>query len=228
MHSKQKKGINSLLSCGTKGKVHSEVTPNRWEGAQRRIGITGGIASGKSSVGNFLKEVKNLPVLDADVFAREALEPKETLTKLVFERFGEPVKEYSNNQEITLNRSALAKIIFGSKEEKEWLESFIHPIIINKIKKGFEKNSHFPTIVLIAPLLFEINLDKMCGEIWVVYCSKKQQLERLIKRDKLNDKEAKVIIDSQWETEKKCKLADVILKNEANFSECIKQINKIL
>ena len=228
MHSKQKKGINSLLSCDTKGKLHREVTPNRWEGEQRRIGITGGIASGKSSVGNFLKEVKKLIVLDADVFARAALEPKETLTQVIFERFGEPVKEYSANKKITLNRSALAKIIFENKAEKEWLESLIHPIIINKIKEGFEKNSHLPTIVLIAPLLFETNIDKLCSEIWMVHCSKRKQLERLIKRDNLNCKEAEVRINSQWDTQRKCKLADVILINEENFSECITQINKIL
>ena len=147
----------------------------RWHGLQRRIGITGGIASGKSSVGKFLKEVKGFPVLDADIYAHEALAPGTKSTMTVLKRYGNIVRENLNHEKPTINRSALSKIIFTNSTERIWIEKLIHPIVRERLANELEKQKNEPTIVLIIPLLFETKLNALCSEIWVVNCEEAKQ-----------------------------------------------------
>ena len=109
-------------------KVSKVKTGNRWNGNQRRIGITGGIASGKSSIARYLEISKHIPILDADLFAREALTQNTQITLEVLGRYGEQItKQTDCKQEI--NRLALGEIIFSDKKEKLWLERLIHPFV---------------------------------------------------------------------------------------------------
>ena len=135
---------------------------------QRRIGLTGGIASGKSSVGRLL-EARGWPVLDADRFARDALAPNTPASEAVVERFGDAVGTAAH-----LNRKALGRIVFNDSVERRWLEALIHPVVRDRFEQELERHSHEPVVVLMIPLLFEAGLESLCSEIWLVNCSPEQ------------------------------------------------------
>ena len=170
-----------------KGEIHNQNSL-RWHGKQRRIGITGGIASGKSSVGKFLKEVKGFPILDADVYAQEALAPDTKLTKAILKKYGDVIRDHLEKEKPTINRSALSKIIFADLKERIWLEKLIHPVVQERLKQELNKRKQAPVLALIIPLLFEAKMTAFCSEVWVVNCDETQQFERLMKRDRLTAK----------------------------------------
>ena len=199
----------------------------RWmNGEQRRIGITGGIASGKSSIGKFLEQVKKITILDADEFSHEAIEADGDAHAAVLNRYGEKI--INPNHPLTIDRRALAKIIFNNVNERIWLEKVIHPIIKIRLEEELKKNANSPIIALIVPLLFEANLNYLCSEIWVVNCTKLQQEERLINRDKLTIKEAQNRIKAQMPLSEKILLGDKVIDNSKGFECWRNQVEKLL
>tara|TARA_B100000700_G_C14821826_1_gene750330 strand:+ start:149 stop:790 length:642 start_codon:yes stop_codon:yes gene_type:complete len=200
----------------------------RWDGSQRRIGLTGGIASGKSCVGSYISKIKHIPVLDADIYARQVLEPETIATKEVIKRYGEKITEFNIKQKRIINRKELSQIIFNDKKERQWLESLIHPLIIKKLLKDLSFRKEEPTIILIIPLLFEAKLTHLCSEVWVVNCSYSQQLERLRERSLLSIEEAEKQINTQIPLKEKSQLADIILDNSNGFKCWQNQVNNLL
>ena len=199
----------------------------RWKGNQRRIGITGGIASGKTLIGNFLFQAKRWPILDADLFAHEALKPKSEISKKVLLRYGDKIiKESTKNYQI-INRKKLAQIIFQSKAEKKWLEELIHPFVNKRIEENLEKFKSNPVIILIIPLLFEQNYTKICSEILYIDCSKIKQIERLQARDKLSFELANQRINAQWDNSFKKQFADFIINNSNDDESWKEQFNEL-
>ena len=209
------------------GAIHNQNHLSRWQGSQRRIGITGGIASGKSSVGRFLKEVKGIPILDADVFAREALSPGQKSTQAVLERFGDQVRSQNQNEQPSINRSALSKIIFADPKERFWIEQLLHPIVSKRLQDELLTSKNVSVIALIIPLLFEAGLTELCSEIWVVHCTTKQQCERLMKRDHITAEEAQKRIQAQWPLKKKLSLADLVIDNSGISQEWLKKVDEV-
>ena len=181
----------------------------RWQGKQKRIGITGGIATGKTSVSNFICEIKNWPALDADIYAREALSPDSEISEKVLSRYGVRI----TNKDQIINRKLLANIIFGNTNERLWLEKTIHPFIRKRFKEDLEKYKLEPKVLLIIPLLFEQNYNNLCSEIWYVDCSKKTQIKRLTKRDGLTVNQANQRINSQFQSSFKKQFSDFIINN---------------
>ena len=165
---------------------------HRWQGRQRRIGLTGGIASGKSSVGEYLATI-GLPVLDADLYSRRALAHGTKAAEAVLKRYGSWVRQPLDAMDPDasasprINRSALGHIVFNDPKERLWLEQLIHPIVLNSFEKEIAKQPKTTALVLMIPLLFEANLQAMCSEIWVVHCDPAQQLQRLCQRDGLDE-----------------------------------------
>ncbi len=210
------------------GELHSPTQLPRWHGSQRRIGLTGGIASGKSSIGRFLQEIEGLPIIDTDIYAREALAPGTALTNTVLNRYGKRIIIYDQKGNISINRLALSKIIFHNKEEKLWLEKLIHPIVVKKLHAALISKQHVPIIVLIIPLLFEANLSGICSEIWLVSCSPQQQLQRLMSRDKIEEEHAHSLIQAQWPQALKSSLSDVVIDNTGKKNAWIDQIKSLL
>ena len=200
----------------------------KWSGHQRRIGITGGIACGKSSVGNYLAKNKKLPIIDADVFSKEILSPGTSSTAKIIKRYGDIIINNTTGAADTINRLALRKIIFNNKTEKIWLEELIHPLIIKRINLEIEKLNLEPVIVMIIPLLFELNLTELCSEIWLIECTLNQQISRLMKRDKINKEIAIKIIKSQISTHKKKKLVDIIIDNKKEPRLWVDQIDGLI
>ena len=196
----------------------------RWTGRQRRIGLTGGIASGKSSVSQFLAQ-QGIPVLDADVYAREALAPGSKAAETVLQRFSHLLHHPPEDREQVdatsrqIDRQALGQIVFNDAVERLWLEQLIHPIVKERLEKEIELHSKASALALVIPLLFETGLDKLCTEVWVVSCSKQQQQERLMTRNDLSAIAATRRIEAQWPLERKRQLADHVINN-SGITDC--------
>ena len=185
----------------------------RWRGGQRRIGLTGGIASGKSTVGHWL-EARGLPLLDADRFAREALAAGSAGARTVLQRYGAAVQAAgSDPAEAQLDRSALGRIVFHDPSERLWLEQLVHPLVRQRFDEALQQLTAAPALVLMIPLLFEGGLEGLCSEIWLVDCDPATQLQRLMRRDQRNEADARARLGAQWPLERKRPLADLVIDN---------------
>jgi dephospho-CoA kinase len=191
----------------------------RWSGRQRRIGLTGGIASGKSTAGRWLEQQAGLPVLDADLYARAALASGTAGEAAVLKRYGLEVQEATAGGEPPqLDRAALGRIVFHDQVERTWLEQLVHPLVGERFEAELARLAEAPVVVLMIPLLFEAGLEVLCSEVWLVDCDADQQLSRLMNRNGLSEAEARARIDSQWPLERKRTLTDVVLANRGEVS----------
>ena len=181
---------------------------------QRRIGLTGGIASGKSSAGKLLQEKHRLAVLDADRYARDALAPGTTASQAVLNRYGKRV--FCGDH---LDRKALGEIVFNNPNERLWLEQLVHPVVNQMMDQEIIRLADAKAIVLMIPLLFETGLESLCTEIWLVDCDEKQQIERLITRDNCTNQQALARINAQWPLARKRLLADRVINNRNGSDE---------
>ena len=179
---------------------------------QRIIGITGGIASGKTTIAKYISNNTKIPIIDSDKIGKEELAINSDGYFKIIEHFGDNIiKNHLYTREI--DRKKLASIIFSDQREKEWLESILHPIIYCRIFNEIKKYKNEGIIILLIPLLFESNFNTLCNETWLIKCSKEEQLKRLIKRDQISESEAINRINSQWPLEKKILKADIIIEN---------------
>lgn len=192
--------------------------------AQRRIGLTGGIATGKSSAARLLEQRHGLPVLDADLFARQALEPGEPATQAVLQRFGTQMVSSDG----AIDRRALGAIVFANTGERRWLEQLVHPLVRQRFDQELLRLKVEPAVVLMIPLLFESGLEALCTETWLVDCDEAQQLQRLMARDQLTQAEAQARMDAQWPLARKRPLADLLISNRGNSSALNAQLSAAL
>jgi dephospho-CoA kinase len=186
------------------------------------IGLTGGIATGKSTVANYLATTYNLPILDADIYARDAVSVGSPILSQIAEKYGTEIILNDGN----LNRAKLGEIIFNQPKERDWIESVIHPYVRSCFDQAI-KESSANTLVLVIPLLFEANLENLVNEIWVVSCSPQQQQQRLIERNNLTAEQAAARINSQLPIAEKIARADVVLDNSGNLESLLQQIDKV-
>jgi len=195
---------------------------------QRRIGLTGGIATGKSTITNYIKKHKNIPILDADNLSKDLIKPNTYGHKKILQYFGNQIIDNKNSSEKAINRTLLRKIIFNDSESKKWIEELLHPLIKERMIEESSQYKNNQTILFVIPLLFEANFEDICTEIWLVKCPSEIQKQRLITRDKISEKEAYEIINFQLSFEKKRKLSDIILDNSDDQNKWIKTISKLL
>ena len=191
---------------------------SRWHGAQHRIGLTGGIASGKSSIARYLQDL-GIVVLDADRYAHEALKAGSQASEAVLKRYGQQVEAAPDCDiaqragQRNIDRRELGRIVFNNPEERQWLEQTVHPLVRARFELELAEHPETATVVLMIPLLFEADLAELVSEIWVVHCLPAQQLERLKQRDGLSTAEAEARINAQWPMSRKCEQADLLLDN---------------
>lgn len=188
------------------------------------IGITGGIASGKSTVTNFLRQ-KGFEVVDADALVHQLQEPGGRLYQILVEHFGEKVLLEDGE----LNRSLLASLIFSNYEEREWSKQTQGQIIREEL--GFLRDKLAQTEDLFfmdIPLLFEQEYASWFDETWLVYVSRDTQLDRLMKRDYLTIVDAQARLASQWSLEEKKRLASHILDNNGSREQLLSQVASLL
>ena len=192
---------------------------------QRIIGLTGGIGMGKTTVSEYLAVVHQLPVLDADVYAKEAVAPKSPILAEIADRYGSGILLPDG----TLDRSRLGDIIFSSPPERLWLEQHIHPYVRDRLTEAvhtppLQDAQQYPTIVMVIPLLFEARMTDLVTETWVIRCPPERQLERLMQRDHLTLEQAQARINSQMAIQKKAARADVVLDNSSTVEQLLKQV----
>ena len=198
---------------------------------KRRIGLTGGIGTGKTTVSNYLVRAYHLPVLDADIYARDAVQAGSPILTDIFNRYGNKVKLADGS----LDRSALGEIIFNNPEEKLWLESKIHPYVRDRFTDTLQQ-INVDTVVLAIPLLFEAKMTDLVTEIWVVSCDRQEQIRRLIERgaaalaarDRLTEAQARARIESQLPLKEKVAMADVVLNNDSTVEKLLRQVDVAL
>jgi dephospho-CoA kinase len=184
----------------------------------RVIGLTGGIATGKSTVSDYLAQQYHWPVFDADIYARAAVLPGTAGLAAIVDRYGSELLLADD----TLNRAKLGEIVFAYANERQWLESIVHPYVRQCFDQDLSEITD--TAVAVIPLLFEANLQKMVSEVWVVTCSPQQQLDRLQTRNRLTLEQAQARIKSQMPLAAKVRLADVVLDNSGTTADLIEQI----
>ena len=186
----------------------------------RIIGLTGGIATGKTTVSHYLATAYHLPVLDADIYAREAVQPGSSILEAIVQRYGSDILLPDG----TLNRQKLGQIVFSSTDKRHWLEQQIHPYVRDRLIKAINELPR-QTVVLVVPLLFEAGMTDLVTQIWVVRCSQQQQQERLMQRDRLSAEAAQARINSQMPIEDKAAIADVVLDNSSTSVALLKQVD---
>ena len=196
--------------------------------SQRRIGLTGGIASGKTTITNYIRKHKNIPILDADNLSRELIKPNTYGYKKILDYFGNKIIDNKNTSARAINRKLLRSIIFKHSESKEWIEKLLHPLIKEKMIEECSQYKNNQTIVLVIPLLFEAKFEDISTEIWLVKCPIELQKKRLITRDNISEKEAYKSINHQLSFEEKRKFSDIILDNSDNQNKWIKTVRELL
>ncbi|MBW4602242.1 MAG: dephospho-CoA kinase [Calothrix sp. FI2-JRJ7] len=191
---------------------------------KRIIGLTGGIATGKSTVANYLANTYKLPILDADIYARDAVAAPSPILNQIAQRYSHQNILLANGE---LNRAKLGEIIFTNLGERLWVESLIHPYVKERFNQEIAV-SPSNILVLVIPLLFEVGMTDLTTEIWVVSCSESQQIQRLMQRNSLTLEQAQARIQSQMPLAEKIARADVVLDNSQNLETLLKQLHNIL
>lgn len=189
------------------------------------IGLTGGIASGKSTISAMFKEM-NIPVVDADLIARQVVEPGEKAYTDIVQLFGKDILQNDD----TLNRKKLGGIVFSDEEKRMQLNKIVHPAIR---KRMLNEKDHYVAegancVVLDIPLLFESQLTHMVDKTIVVYVDYEIQLERLMKRDQFTEEEANQRIQSQMPLKDKARKADAVIHNNGTIEQANEQLITLL
>lgn len=189
------------------------------------IGLTGGIASGKSTVSNMLKEM-NITVIDADVEARLAVEKGEPAYQKIVAEFSDDLVLPGGD----IDRQKLGAIIFHNAEKRQLLNSIVHPEVRKRMNNQVEaaRGRGEQVIVLDIPLLYESNLTHMVEKTILVYVDKDIQLKRLMERNDLSLEDAEARIKSQMPLSEKVALADAVINNNDSINETKKQVIEVL
>ncbi|WP_434632206.1 dephospho-CoA kinase [Thermoanaerobacterium thermosaccharolyticum] len=186
------------------------------------IGLTGGIASGKSTVSSILRSLGAF-IIDADIVSREIMIKGTKTYNILVNEFGKEILRKDGE----IDRKKLGNLVFADKQKLNRLNEITHPEIIRRIKEIIEeerKNGKEKAIILDAALLIEMRLFNMVDEVWLVVVDKKTQIRRLMKRDNLNYNDALNRIKSQMSIEDKMKYADFIINNCKDFNAIKKQV----
>lgn len=188
------------------------------------LGITGGIATGKSTVVDLFKKY-NFPVIDADIVAREIVEPGKPALKKIVSNFGEDILLTDGS----LNRRRLGQIIFAEPKKRQKLDQLLAPFLQDAIISQIDTATNDSSLVIAdIPLLFEAGYEKVVDQVAVVYIPENLQVERLMKRENLTEKEARQKIASQFSIEKKKSRADIIFDNQKEYSSICQKVTSWL
>ncbi len=176
----------------------------------RRIGLTGGIASGKSTISDALAR-KGLPVIDTDVISRELMQPGEPGFAASIAHFGSSILD--KNGEI--DRAALRRRVFDNPAERQWLEAMLHPLIRERVRQQADKLKD-GNVIIVVPLLFESGFDDLVDLSIAIDCPREIQLERLMQRDGVDRRLAEQMLDAQLSNEERLRRADLSIRNDGS------------
>ena len=189
------------------------------------VGVTGGIAGGKSAVAEMLKEL-GAPLIDLDLLARQVVEPGKPALREIIDCFGNQVLQ----EDGTLDRKRLSKIVFQDIEKRKRLEGFTHPRIYEElVKQVNEITQKDPEAIIqvVVPLLIEKNLQSAFDKVIVVYVPEAMQITRLVERDGISRDEAANMLKAQMPIDEKLGYADFVVHNEGTIDETRRQVEEL-
>ena len=194
------------------------------------VGVTGGIATGKTTATQYLQTTYGCVVLDADQLARQAVLPGSEALDLIVRRYGLTMLQPDG----TLDRARLGRLVFEQPRERQWLEGVIHPWVRDRFQRGIQEwrdhddhTPQYPQLILSIPLLFEANLEYLVDTIWVIACSPEMQLQRLMERDRLPYTEAQQRISAQLPIREKCDRSDRVIHNNGSIEHLHQEIDQV-
>ena len=189
------------------------------------VGLTGGVASGKTAVSGVLKE-EGAYIIDADQIARELVQPHQPAWNELVRTFGEEILQ----EDRSIDRKKLADRVFADPNQRKLLDQILHPLITEEMdrrtKEIGQKNPQ-AIVVIDAPLLIEVGYHRQVDKVMVVTSTQAQQVERLKGRDGISFEEALRILSSQMPIEEKVKLADFVIRNEGSLAEVRKRTKEV-
>jgi dephospho-CoA kinase len=183
------------------------------------VGLTGGIASGKTTISNLFAE-QGVPIVDTDVISRELLEPGEHAFNQVCNHFGRRILGPDDQ----IDRAELRRIVFTDATEKSWLETMLHPLIFQRSHNAMLEHSRSDYVVVVVPLLFETNFQSLVDRILVVNCPAELQIERLVKRDQIDEELARNMLSQQMSNAERLARAHDVIENRGNEKELASQV----
>ena len=192
----------------------------------RKVGLTGGIASGKSTVSRMFTDL-GVPVIDADVIAREVVAPGSRALEAIADAFGEEVL----TDEKSLNRARLGEIVFSDPTKKKVLENILHPEIIaeqDRRLRDLEREGRTPVAIVDAAVMIESGSWKRFDSLVVVDCDESQQIGRLRLRNGMNEEEAARRVHAQMPLSEKVKYADHVIDNRGSIDDTRKQVEELM
>lgn len=189
----------------------------------RIIGLTGGIASGKSTVSRILQSMGAVAI-DADAIAHELAEPGAPLYEAYITHWGAGIL----TPEGTLDRRKIGDIVFADEDERRWLDDVSHPLLYREVQRRLValRTSDVQTVVLDAPLLFEAGWERLADETWVVVLPRDIQIRRLMARNHYTEEEALSRMESQLSQEEKMRRADVVIDNRGSEAQLEKKVQE--
>jgi len=185
------------------------------------VALTGGIGSGKSTVADAFSRA-GITVVDADIIARQVVEPGEPALDLISQHFGPEILLPDGK----LNRRALRERIFNSAEDKRWLNALLHPLIQQRTRDKIEQ-SESPYVLWVVPLLVENNLQEKADRVLVVDVPVERQIERTMKRDQVSRTHAEQILAAQASREHRLAIADDVINNDGSPEAIEKRVDNL-
>lgn len=186
-----------------------------------KIGLTGGIGCGKSTIAELFAQYC-IPIIDADIISHQLVQPKQPALTLLEQTFGQSII----NSDDSLNRSQLRDIIFSDSNKKMQLERILHPLIFQKMQSECDKQTA-PYCILCIPLLIETDMTSFVDQTLVVDCPVETQITRVKQRDQLSTERILTIISSQVSRETRLSYADDIIDNSSSTTQLIEQVKRL-
>ena len=186
-----------------------------------RVGLTGGIGSGKSTVAALFENL-GTPIIDTDLIAHQITQPDGPAYQAIINTFGSGII----SDDSTINRKELANIVFHSEEKKRQLEELLHPLIWIIVEQQV-LSCDFEYCIVVVPLLFEGNHQSRFNSTLLVSCSEDEQISRVKQRDQRSSDDIKAIISNQTNNEKKISLADTVIHNSGSLELLESEVKKL-
>jgi dephospho-CoA kinase len=186
------------------------------------VGLTGGIGSGKSAVSQAFEKL-SVEIIDTDIISRQLMEVNQPAYTQIHQKYGSAILQ--NN--LQLDRMKLREIIFKDPLQKKWLEALLHPLIYQETERQIQSSQTEDYVIVVVPLLIEAGYVKLVNRVLVVNCSESIQMERLMKRDNIDQNLAKQMISHQLSGSQRLKYADDVLDNQSNLDNLRQQVIKL-